>query len=370
MTRNTSPGPNYKVDFPGLEDAIAAAAPDKKHKHLLAALDKATGQPGWKIATMRDDSGWWSMRKVLDKNGLVVAEDHRAWLRIQLAADAGDMATTRKRLQAAGYQLSKCHISEIYFVRDRGGAPWNFAQALCVLEHEVVDRPLFSDWDRNKSYAGEDFGDFVRDAEDGYEHPETQRIPIRADTYQLSEAIDCTAFLDLLDQEDESEREQARQKRFKLMGPDGSSETVPYSRLDPNFDKFPHKARRFFADWEQSSAGRSGARLSDHWITKANDYTDNAGKRWVSFIPMWTHTKKIAKVDGGKGGEYDLFEKLQKLDARVGVPFAWYFYMLHGNLVDDTAGERIFSAAEQGVIDLPEHDYQVLRRWRNRKYGF
>lgn len=370
MTTAASPGPNYKLDFHGLEDVIAAAAPHKSHKHLLAALEKGTGQDGWKIATTRDEGGWWAERKVLDKNGSIVAEDHQAWLRIQLAADAGDMSAARKRLQAVGYQLSKCHISEIYFVRDRGGAPWNFSQVRCMLEHEVVDRPLFNEWDRNKSYAGQDFGDFVRDAEDGYEHPEAQRTPIRADSYQLSDAIDCTAFLDLLDQEDESEREQARLRRFKLMSPDGSSEIVPYSRLDPNFDKFPHKARRFFTDWEQSSAGRSGARLSGHWITKANDYTDNAGKRWVSFIPMWTHTKKMAKIDASKGSDYDLYAKLQRLDERVGVPFAWYFYMLHGNLVTDTAGERMFSLAEQGVIDLPEHDYQVLRRWRDRQYGF
>lgn len=370
MSQNTAPGPNYKLNIPGLAEAVAAAAPHKKHKHLLAALEKATGQAGWKIATTRDDSGWWSKRKVLDKNGAVLAEDHTAWLRIQLAADAGDMPTARKRLQAGGYQLSKCHISEIYFVRDRGGAPWNFAQARCVQEHEVVDRPLFSDWDRNKTYAGEDFDDFARDAEDGYEHPEEQRTPIRADSYALSETIDCTAFLDLLDQEDENEREKARQKRFKLINPDGSAESVPYSRLDPNFDKFHHKARRFYTDWEQSSAGQSGARLSDHWITKANDYTDPAGKRWVSFIPMWTHTNKIAVIDAEKSSDFDLYSKLQKLDERVGAPFAWYFYMLHGNLVTATAGERIVALAEQGVIDLPEQDYQVLRRWRNRQYGF
>lgn len=370
MTQAASPGPSYKIDTPSLEYAIAAAQPHKTHKHLLSALEKATGQVGWKIATTRDEGGWWSKRKVLDKNGSIVAEDHQAWLRIQLAADAGDMATTRKRLQSGGYQLSKCHISEIYFVRDRGGAQWNFSQVRCVQEHEVVDRPLFSDWGRKKSYAGEDFGDFVRDAEDAYEYPEAQRTPIRADSYQLSQAIDCTSFMDLLDQIDEREREQARQKRFKLINPDGSAEAVPYSRLDPNFDKFHHKARRFFMDWEQSSAGQSGARLSDHWITKVNDYTDSAGKRWVSYVPMWTHTKKMAKIDASKGSDYDLYAKLEKLDARVGVPFAWYFYMLHGNLVTDTAGERILALAEQAVIDLPENDYQVLRRWRNRQYGF
>lgn len=61
---------------------------------------------------------------------------------------------------------------------------------------------------------------------------------------------------------------------------------------------------------------------------------------------------------------------MQTLDRRVGVPFGWYFYMLHGNRVTDGAGHRVLEAAEQGLIVLPEHDYQVLRAWKARPYGF
>lgn len=370
MTLENSRTQDYKLAIPGLEEAIAAASPHKSHKHALDALRKATGEDGWALATARNDGGWWAKRKVLNKAGDVIAEDHEAWLRIQVAADGGDMAAARKRLQAGGYQLSKCHLSEVYFVLDRGGPQWNFAQVRCALEHEVIDRPLFDEYGRNKSYAGEDFGDFVRDAGDAYEYPQEQRTPIRPDSYVLTEAIDFELFMQIMDEDDARKRDDARAKLYKLSVDGGPAQTVPYSRLDPDWERYPHKARRFFADWEQSSAGKSGARLCGSWIAKANDYTDPAGTRWVSFIPMWTHTKKIAKIDAGKGSAHVLFEKLQKLDARVGVPFAWYFYMLHGNLVDDTAGERIVAAAEEGAIDLPEHDYQVLRRWRNRQYGF
>jgi hypothetical protein len=52
------------------------------------------------------------------------------------------------------------------------------------------------------------------------------------------------------------------------------------------------------------------------------------------------------------------------------VPFAWFFYLLHGNRVHDGSGHRIINAAEAGEIDLPECDYQTLRRWRAREYGF
>lgn len=32
--------------------------------------------------------------------------------------------------------------------------------------------------------------------------------------------------------------------------------------------------------------------------------------------------------------------------------------------------ERVLEAAEAGLIVLPEHDCQVLRRWGDDQYGF
>ena len=44
--------------------------------------------------------------------------------------------------------------------------------------------------------------------------------------------------------------------------------------------------------------------------------------------------------------------------------------MLHGDRVLPWAGQRVFEAAEAGLIVLPEHDWQILRRWVRRPYGF
>jgi hypothetical protein len=49
---------------------------------------------------------------------------------------------------------------------------------------------------------------------------------------------------------------------------------------------------------------------------------------------------------------------------------AWYFYGLHGNLVKSGQMERVFEAVRDGLIGLPEHDYEVLRRWHEAPYGF
>jgi hypothetical protein len=131
------------------------------------------------------------------------------------------------------------------------------------------------------------------------------------------------------------------------------------------------KGRRLFADWTLSSAGRSGARFSDHWGLQLTDWTDpRTGERTMDLIPVWGFAGKLAEVDPPSLSDYALFAKLETLDRRVKLPFGWYFYMLHGNRVDAWAGERVIKAAEAGTIVLPEHDYRVLKNWQAQPYGF
>lgn len=61
---------------------------------------------------------------------------------------------------------------------------------------------------------------------------------------------------------------------------------------------------------------------------------------------------------------------LTRFDERIGHRFARYFYGLHGNPILSGQMERVLEAVEAGLIVLPEHDYQVLRRWGDDKYGF
>jgi hypothetical protein len=107
------------------------------------------------------------------------------------------------------------------------------------------------------------------------------------------------------------------------------------------------------------------------WTFNTSDYADPQGVRYLSFVPQWAHTRKVAELKNtGKLDVYSLYGKLTQFDERVGYPFAWYFYGLHGNLVKSGQIERMLSAAEDGLIVLPEHDYQVLRRWHDAPYGF
>lgn len=90
----------------------------------------------------------------------------------------------------------------------------------------------------------------------------------------------------------------------------------------------------------------------------------------MDMVPMWAFNRPLAKVNAGKGSEYEFYGALEKLDRRVGVPFGWYFYMLHGNRVEADAGRRVIRAAEAGTIVMPECDYRVLKDWEAEPYGF
>jgi hypothetical protein len=64
-------------------------------------------------------------------------------------------------------------------------------------------------------------------------------------------------------------------------------------------------------------------------------------------------------------------ESLSNFDQQAGYPFAWYFYMLHGNRVSSSAGGVVARAIMDGRISpLPDCDTKVLLRWNSDKYGF
>jgi hypothetical protein len=142
-----------------------------------------------------------------------------------------------------------------------------------------------------------------------------------------------------------------------------------HDELFPKWDRFPARHRRLFDDWRRSSAGQS-AQLCDHWFLDLSDHTSQQGERSMTLVPQWTFRQQLAEVKARKGGAYELYGALQKLDRRVGVPFGWYFFMLHGNRVTSDVGERVIEAAEAGQIVLPERDYRVLKDWQAQAYGF
>jgi hypothetical protein len=357
----------YEIHVPGLAEVVASVTPDASHKQLVKALQRMPGLEGIKLATTRGEDGGSSLstRGVYAPDGTRLHDDHEVWFQQQVEADGGSVRATYARLQGKGYTLSTIFVTTLYLVVDHGGDESNFTQIEVWREHELMDRELLNCWD-----VPRDLNQMVRNP-DGPELPAERRVPTRPARYRLRRVSNIARFLQMLEALETQRRDTVRQRQWVARDFDGEEELLTTAQLDPDFDRYPHRARRLFNDWAASSAGRSGARLCDHWIMTLLDWTNpKTRERSMDLTPQWTFGKRLAEVQARKGDVYSFFGKLQTLDRRVQVPFAWYFYMLHGNRVSSEAAERVLEAAEAGLIVLDECDYRVLKDWQRRPYGF
>ena len=353
----------YWIDVPGLAEAIGKARPSEDHQALTHAIGQFDALSGAKLGAIRD--GYWrDRRKVVDPTGKIVGEDLKIWLALQIQADGGNVGRTYERLKGAGYKLTKCEITKLYLAHDRQTA--NAAELVQVevdLVEEFIDRELFSQWQPYRPLLTLD--DLLHHDGDVLSY----RPRLEPTTYALRCCIDIAAFVDLSDSLEAQRRQVVGQRQYRVTGPEGST-IQTHTQLHPDWDRYPHHNRRFFKDWQRSSAGREGIRIGQHWSFDVRAGEDQKGEQWTQFVPMWNFRNKLAKIEASKHSDYALYGKLEAFDRRIKVPFGWFFYMLHGNRINADVGDRVISMAENGKIVLPEHDYRVLKDWSIQPYAF
>ncbi len=360
----------YALDLEGLDATIAAVPVQPKHAGLIEALRRVPALARARLLTNRGDARL-SRRKVLSAAGELIHDDHEAWLTLECASDGGNPSATMQRLRGLNHRLTECAIDTLYVVHDRGGVRHDdFVQLEVNAEDETVERRLFSSEASSWREAPRHLHDLIQEAEDGERFDGAARERYRPMGYRLRRCIDAGAFLREAAMLETAKRNLNRRERLVLTKDDGSERVATVGELDPDVRQYAWPGQRLIDDWTLSSAGRAGHRFCDHWALQTSDYTSPEGERSMSVVPLWTHTRKMAAIERAPKSAYELFGKLEAIDRRVGVPFGWYFYMLHGNLISSWAGERVLEAAEAGKLVLPEHDYQVLKRWSEWSYGF
>jgi hypothetical protein len=348
-----------------LETIVGSSPLTKKHGALLSAITQKTALHDIALVTTRDHFVPMPHR-ILDRDGEVISHNFEEWMRDKLDRHHGDHVAVWQVYKGAGYIMTEREPVMLYLVHDRGGDQTNFVQLKVYEEHEFTSRHLFSTsiWGEPFSpdslLEGREAGDVV------------ERREIGTGWYRFWNAVDMAEFVPEAARLFQAERERQGKRVMEISSTRTKEVTrTTFGELYPEHSKYPWKGTRFFQDWDASSAGQSGARVCRHWVFDTYDYQrDPCSRRDMSYIPQWGFNRTLAKVDQHRSNFYELFDKLQKLDQRVGVPFSWYFYMLHGNRVSDWAGERVIKAAEQGLLVLPECDYRVLRRWEDQPYGF
>lgn len=365
--------PDYAVELPGLADAVADAAATPKHSTLVKALQAFAPLARAKLIAMQDGC-WLSALSVIDANGVIVATDHATWLADEVAQDDGAVANTYIRLKNAGHQLVRTHITRLYLLHDNGGP--DQANALQVTVNHV--RPMTHCRLFQPTYAWstppQTLDELLRISE-GELVAESEQRDVGTPFYALTAVIDVAGFVATAERVEAVRRAAVRSRTYRVTelkdGRSSPARIQTHDELHPGWDREPVRERRWFDDWAASSAGRCGARAVDHWALQCADATNAVGERWISFVPVWGAIgDRLPKVQPAKKSDYRLMDEVQRFDARLKVPFGWFFYMLHGNRIEACTGRRLLAAAEQGLIVLTEDDYRVLKRWEADPYGF
>ncbi|MCE4547886.1 MULTISPECIES: hypothetical protein [Caballeronia] len=358
----------YDLQTDVLATIVAATSFTKNHSDLLTAFATRTDYRSARYVMTRDV---YSERpaRILDAEDREIAADYHAWIDAQLEAHGGSVRAVWEAYRNAGYRLTEIRPLLHYFVHDRGGEQDNFVQLEVWEEQEFVERELFP---RDDSWGLPRIDELRRGATGMAFIERIEPRMVGTPRYRLEGAIDMLQFTALATaMYDRRRRADGDRRLVETNSSTGEQRIVTVRELTPGYDQVRWSGRRFFDDWSASSAGRAGHRACLRWTFNTSDYTDPSGKRELSFVPQWAHTRKIAELKNtGKLDVYSLYGKLTQFDERIGMPFAWYFYGLHGNLVKSGQMERVLEAAEDGLIVLPEHDYQVLRRWSQNPYGF
>lgn len=353
---------------------ISLVTPSAGHIGLLEAINTRYPNTPFKLIQERDDRTW--NIGIVDKTGNRVTDKLGQWIDQELAATGGDPKAVWEKYKGEGLLRSERAGSTLFLTASYGPEPDQFYQIEILAGEEIAEKILFR-LDRPWDEFPEDRQDLVW----GWGMAD-KRLLLAPARYEVSHLLNVRRFVkDLVEAERtyKISRLPVLEKKtihVQEVAPGEMSEVydVPYLSLCPNWLERLPAGLRLFVDWKESSAGQSGNIFCDHWWVQASEWKEKDGSRRYSLIPQW------AENDGGLAlpeiepdwddSPYLVMDQLTKFDKLAGYPFAWYFYMLHGNRVMPSAGGVVANALKDDKLRLPDCDETVLLRWREDQYGF
>ncbi|RVC87504.1 hypothetical protein EN739_34215, partial [Mesorhizobium sp. M2A.F.Ca.ET.017.03.2.1] len=307
-------------------------------------------------------------RTVLSPSGTRIG-DHRAWVERELADLSGDLTAFWNRHRGAGTKFAEWRGASAFAFAPTGPGVADFVQLSLGREIEVLAGPVV-DPDYRPCCA-----DDLLEPSWVRREPDAVAPMLAGPIYRLRGRAGggIVHMRSFLARQARIEREQREARRPELenrviheVGSE-SKRDIAFLDANPDWFDFVPRENRFFADWERSSA--CDHRIFDHWAFDIHDL-EHRDRREIGFIPRPLRSPSEQLLAKDSVSVHRLMERIEAIDAEVGLPFAWFFFLTHGHWVDPDVGDAIAEGLRQGRVRLPDRDAAVLLAWADKKYLF
>jgi hypothetical protein len=268
---------------------------------------------------------WHRLGGVVDADYQPVSRNIVQWAEQESAGDVDELIA---RYLDMGFFATHLAGKTHFFTAPFGDRPEDFIQLEIEELQEVINRPLVQrDW----------FPDSLAEFLDPLDYPRLEPEPVAEPYYQFRRITPIA-------------------KLVHERGPQRESQSH-------------YNLRRFFQDWEQSSAGEAGP-FCNHWILALREYLDSDGECSRIARPVCTFPGQLPELPPGESLHGSkLANAIHDYDRLLGCPFAWYFIMLSRKATNYSLAEAVLQD-QMGAYDyLPARDLKVLRHWEERPYG-
>jgi hypothetical protein len=266
---------------------------------------------------------WHRLGGVVDADYQPISDNIVHWAERESAGDIDELIA---RYAGRGYFATRLAGKTHFFTAPFGAKAEEFIQLEIEELQEVLDRPLIArDW----------FPESLEEFLDPLDYPRLVPEPVGKPYYQ-----------------------------FRRLTP-----IVKLLQEAPRGNQALSNLRRFFQDWDQSSASE-GEPFCRHWVLALREYMDSDGECRRIARPVGTFAEQLPELPPGEslyGSK--LANEIHGYDRRLGYSFAWYFIMLSSRAANYGLAEAVLRD-QMGAYDyLPPRDLKVLRGWEERPYG-
>lgn len=294
------------------------------------ALTKSLGQalPDWKFRAVLARGGWHRLGRVINAEGMQIAEDLEDWAQNELEACDGDLLEMAESLQEkypgqtlfATRYVGQTH----YLVAPTGDGPADFLQLEVEDLQEMVGPALFA----------KDTPQTLEDLIDPAVAINTLK-PIGSAKYAFRRVQHMGSFLD----------------RMRAQKPE------------------PSPIHRMLEDWHSSSAGMTSA-YYNHWVLATREHLDRYHQPLFRAQPIEVFQGPLPDFTASTGQSgLGLNESLSAFDRALGYPMAWYFHMITSRAIPHWVAQSVVEDSLAGFAYLPARDLAIVRNWLHQPYA-